>query len=77
MGVPQNWRMRKQRYLLVGETCLNCGYKLFPPRDVCPECGASVEATSAAAGRREVFSYVLSWRVPVQASPTRRALRLQ
>ncbi len=70
MGVPQNWRLRKQRYLLLGETCLNCGYKLFPPRDICPECGASTEA-SAVAARRKVFSYVLFCRVPVPASLTR------
>ena len=67
MGVPQGWRLRKQRYLLMGEICLNCGHKLFPPRDVCPECGAS----AAIANRREVFSYVLFCRVPVPASLTR------
>ncbi len=71
MGVPQGWRLRQQRYLLMGEICLNCGHKLFPPRDVCPECGASAGATSAAAGRREVFSYVLFCRVPVPANLTR------
>jgi uncharacterized OB-fold protein len=71
MGVPQNWRVRKQRYLLMGEICLNCGYKLFPPRDVCPECGTSTTAMIAAASCREVFSYVLFCRVPVPASLTR------
>jgi hypothetical protein len=71
MGVPQGWRLRKQRYLLMGEICLNCGHKLFPPRDVCPECGASAEAMSAVADRREVFSYILFCRVPVPASLTR------
>jgi uncharacterized OB-fold protein len=71
MGVPQGWRLRKQRYLLMGEICLNCGRKLFPPRDVCPECGASAEAASAAADRREVLSYILFCRVPVPASLAR------
>ncbi len=71
MGVPQGWRLRKQRYLLMGEICLNCGHKLFPPRDVCPECGTSAKATSNILGRREVFSYVLFCRVPVPASLTR------
>jgi uncharacterized OB-fold protein len=68
MGVPQDWRLRKQRYLLMGEICLNCGRRLFPPRDICPECGAPVRATSAAADRRELFSYILFCRVPVPAS---------
>jgi uncharacterized OB-fold protein len=71
MGVPQGWRLRKQRYMLMGEICLNCGRKLFPPRDVCPECGASAEAASAVADRRAVFSYILFCRVPVPASLTR------
>jgi uncharacterized OB-fold protein len=68
MGVPQDWRLRKQRYLLMGEICLNCGRRLFPPRDICPECGAPVRATSAVADRRELFSYILFCRVPVPAS---------
>ncbi len=68
MGVPQGWRLRKQRYSLMGEICLNCGHKLFPPRDVCPECGASVKATSSATSSSEVFSYVLFCRVPVPSS---------
>ena len=71
MGVPQDWRLRKQRYLLMGEICLNCGRRLFPPRDICPECGASVRATFAVADRREVFSYILLCRVPVPANLTR------
>jgi len=66
MGASQDWRLRKQRYLLMGEICLNCGRKLFPPRDVCPECGAS-----AIADHREVLSYVIFCRVPVPASLTR------
>jgi uncharacterized OB-fold protein len=71
MGAPQDWRLRKQRYLLMGEICLNCGLKLFPPRDVCPGCGAPAKATSAVADQREVFSYILFCRAPVPASPTR------
>jgi hypothetical protein len=71
MGAPQNWRLRQQRYRLAGEICLNCGRKLFPPRDVCPECGTSAKATSAAADRREVFSYILICRVPVPANLAR------
>jgi hypothetical protein len=71
MGVPQDWRLREQRYRLLGEICLNCGRTLFPPRDVCPECGASAKAMSAVADRREVFSYILVCRVPVPANLAR------
>jgi uncharacterized OB-fold protein len=38
MNVPNIWRLRKQRYQLVGENCEVCGARIFPPRDVCPVC---------------------------------------
>ena len=38
MRIAQNWRIRKQRYGLVGEVCDRCGGKIFPPREVCPYC---------------------------------------
>ena len=39
MEVPHHWRLRKQRYQLVGETCPHCEAKVFPARPVCPHCG--------------------------------------
>ena len=38
-----NWRLRKQRLRLIGEVH-SCGTKIFPPRDVCPECAAKQQA---------------------------------
>jgi len=38
MSVSRAWRLRKQRYALVGETCPACSAVLFPPREVCPHC---------------------------------------
>ena len=38
MSVSRSWRLRKQRYALVGETCPACHRVLFPPREVCPYC---------------------------------------
>ena len=38
MNIPRYWRLQNQRYAMVGEVCNKCGAKLFPPRDVCPEC---------------------------------------
>ena len=43
MEVPRHWRLRKQRYALVGEICPHCNTKIFPPRDVCPECGGETK----------------------------------
>lgn len=42
MEAPKHWRLRKQRYALVGELCPRCDAKIFPPRDVCPYCGGEV-----------------------------------
>ena len=38
MQIPRYWRAQTQRYSLTGEICMQCGARLFPPRDVCPEC---------------------------------------
>jgi len=39
MENPRHWRLKKQRYALVGSVCPHCSAKLFPPREVCPHCG--------------------------------------
>lgn len=38
MHIPRYWRAQNQRYSLAGEICKRCGARLFPPRDICPEC---------------------------------------
>jgi len=38
MHIPRYWRAQNQRYNLTGEICKQCGARLFPPRDLCPEC---------------------------------------
>lgn len=40
MEIPRHWRLKKQRYGLVGEVCPHCDYKIFPPRygAPCPNC---------------------------------------
>lgn len=45
MEIPRHWRLKKQRYGLVGEVCPHCDKPLFPPRDVCPNCGAEGQVT--------------------------------
>ena len=32
MEIPRHWRLKKQRYGLVGEMCLKCEEKIFPPK---------------------------------------------
>jgi uncharacterized OB-fold protein len=64
MGVPRNWRLQIQRYRLVGEVCEKCGAKIFPPRDVCPECEAPAKTPLVFSGRGEVYSYSTVYHVP-------------
>jgi uncharacterized OB-fold protein len=57
MEVPRHWRLRKQRYALVGEVCPHCDAKIFPPRDVCPECGGEAKTAYTFSGKGEVYSF--------------------
>ena len=64
MEIPRHWRLRKQRYSLVGEVCPHCDAKLFPPRDVCPECGGEAKNQYNFSGRGEVYSYTTVYEPP-------------
>jgi uncharacterized OB-fold protein len=64
MEVSRHWRIRKQRYALVGEECPHCAAKIFPPRDICPECGKEAKQEFAFSGRGEVFSYTTIYDPP-------------
>ncbi len=57
MEIPRHWRLKKQRYALVGEVCPHCQTKLFPPRDVCPECGGEAKTPYTFSGKGEIYSY--------------------
>ena len=57
MEVSRHWRLRQQRYALVGEVCPHCQVKIFPPRDICPDCGQEARSAYQFNGRGEVFSF--------------------
>jgi len=57
MEIPRHWRLKKQRYALVGEVCPHCEAKLFPPRDVCPHCGGEAKTPYTFSGKGEVYSF--------------------
>jgi uncharacterized OB-fold protein len=59
MENPRHWRLRQQRYGLVGEECPHCHAKLFPPRDVCPNCGQEAKVPYTFSGRGTVYSYTV------------------
>lgn len=64
MGLATNWRLRTQRYALIGEVCPDCGEKIFPPRDVCPHCAQKAQALYQFSGRGEVYSYTTIYNPP-------------
>jgi uncharacterized protein len=64
MEIPRHWRLRKQRYSLMGEVCPHCDAKLFPPRDICPECGGEAKNLYSFSGRGEVYSYTTVYEPP-------------
>jgi uncharacterized OB-fold protein len=64
MEIPRHWRIRQQRYALVGEVCPHCNAKLFPPRDVCPECGQDARTPYQFSGKGEIYSYTTIYEPP-------------
>jgi len=64
MEVPRHWRLKKQRYALVGEICPHCEAKIFPPRDVCPECSGEAKTPYVFSGKGEIYSFTRMSTVP-------------
>jgi uncharacterized OB-fold protein len=64
MEIPRHWRLKSQRYALVGEVCPHCQVKIFPPRDVCPDCGREAREAFQFSGRGEVYSYTTVYEPP-------------
>jgi hypothetical protein len=64
MEIPRHWRLKNQRYKLVGEVCPHCEAKLFPPRDVCPECGQEARTSYTFSGRGSIYSYTTVYDAP-------------
>ncbi len=55
--LARNWRLREQRYQLIGNRCVKCGAKYFPPRQVCTECRSTEFEAYQFNGRGELYSY--------------------
>ncbi len=64
MSIPRHWRLQNQRYSMVGEVCKRCGAKLFPPRDVCPECSKPAYEPFTFSGNGRVYSYSTVYDAP-------------
>ncbi|KKQ91877.1 MAG: hypothetical protein UT58_C0001G0008 [Microgenomates group bacterium GW2011_GWC1_39_7b] len=61
--IPRHWRLNAQRYRLTGEVCKN-GHKVFPPRDVCPDCHGEAHIPFTLSGRGEIYSSTVMYEPP-------------
>jgi len=64
MELSTHWRVKQQRYALVGEVCPHCDEKIFPPRDICPDCGNEARDSYQFSGKGEVYSYSTLYDAP-------------
>lgn len=64
MRLASQWRTSKQRLGLVGEHCPHCGARLFPPRDVCPDCCRPAREPYQFSGKGEVYSFSTMYMAP-------------
>ena len=64
MEIPRHWRLKQQRYGLVGQACSHCEAKIFPPREICPNCGSEVKTPFTFSGKGEVYSYTTIYEAP-------------
>jgi uncharacterized OB-fold protein len=64
MQVSRHWRIKQQRYSLVGEVCPNCDARIFPPRDVCPDCGEDARTLFHFSGHGRIYSFTMLHEAP-------------
>lgn len=64
MEISRHWRLQHQRYGLIGEVCPHCEIKVFPPRDICPNCAEESKTEFKFSGKGEVYSYTIVHEAP-------------
>jgi uncharacterized OB-fold protein len=58
------WRLRDQRYRLLGGRCEECGAHVFPAKEFCPQCKSELVQPYAFSGEGEIFSHSLMYQAP-------------
>jgi len=64
LQLPRDWRLRVERYRLIGGRCTQCGGLAFPRRAVCQECGSTAVEDYCFSGKGEVYSYSVVYKAP-------------
>ena len=57
MNIQQHWRLKPQRYQLIGTKCEKCDAISFPPRQVCSNCKSTNLKAYSIARIGKIFSY--------------------
>lgn len=57
--IARHWRLRNERYRLRGERCPHCQSAIFPPRDLCPDCGQDAREPFELSGKGKVYSHTV------------------
>ena len=63
VGASQ-WRLKKQKYNFVGNICLQCSQKEFPPKETCTNCGNHEYENYTFSGRGEIYSFTTLFNLP-------------
>lgn len=63
MEIPRHWRLKAERYNLVGEVCEK-GHHVFPPRDICPDCHGEAKIPFQFSGKGTVYSATIVYDAP-------------
>lgn len=58
-SIAKHWRLKQQRYRLMGRICPDCDMVTFPPREVCPHC-AELDAQQAHPWEEETDLLILA-----------------
>lgn len=59
-SVPLFWRLKRQKYNLIGTRCVTCKDLFFPPRDFCPFCRRKGEIEEFQfSGKGEIVSHTV------------------
>ncbi len=56
-SVSMGWRLRGERYCLIGAKCCGCGFVYFPPVNVCRNCGDAVFEKKALSNNGVIESF--------------------